>query len=154
MLFRSWLSNAFHPFIPLQLAPHTPRLRLGRVIVQRRTWHVRADEMEHHFPKALPAELVLAVEKLRARRGLPRWTYVRPVMDSSQRLSLEGTAKDVKPVCIDLESYPFIDIFARELERHGRLEVAEMLPTPEQLLWREADGRYSFELRTAYQTRD
>ena len=30
----------------------------------------------------------------------------------------------------------------------GELEVTEMLPAPDQLLWQEPDGRRTFELRT------
>ena len=41
---RAWvIPLGFHPF-QFGLAPHTPRLRCGRVIVQRRTWTVSLDE--------------------------------------------------------------------------------------------------------------
>ncbi len=59
-----------------------------------------------------------------------------------------GRDKDVKPVFVDLESHPFLDVLARWLARHGELDVTEMLPAPDQLLWREPDGRHTFELRT------
>ena len=37
----------------------------------------------------------------------------------------------------------------RDLDfRASEIEVAEMLPDPEHLLWKEPDGRHSFELRT------
>jgi hypothetical protein len=34
------------------------------------------------------------------------------------------------------------------LTKAGELEITEMLPDPEDLCWREADGRRTFELRT------
>ena len=67
---------------------------------------------------------------------------------SLRRSGVEGRDKDTKPVFIDLESYLFLEILHRWLTKAGELEVTEMLPTPDQLLWREADGRRTFELRT------
>src|SRR6266404_4658438 len=42
---RAWvIPLGFHPF-QFGMAPHTPRLRCGKVIVQRRSWTVRAEEL-------------------------------------------------------------------------------------------------------------
>src|SRR5947207_15903254 len=42
---RAWvIPLGFHPF-QFGVAPHTPRLRCGKVVVQRRSWTVRADEL-------------------------------------------------------------------------------------------------------------
>ena len=49
---------------------------------------------------------------------------------------------------LDLESYLFLEILHRWLSKAGELEVTEMLPAPDQLLWQEPDGRRTFELRT------
>jgi hypothetical protein len=92
--------------------------------------------------------LVVAVEKLRARRDLPRHIYLRPSEQSLRRSGAEGRDKDTKPVYVDLESYLFLEIFHRWLTKAGELEVTEMLPDPEQLLWQEKDGHRTFELRT------
>jgi hypothetical protein len=85
---------------------------------------------------------------LRAARSLPRQVYIRPTERALRRAGVEGRDKDTKPVLIDFESYLFLEIFHRWLTKAGELEVTEMLPTPEQLLWQEADGRHTFELRT------
>jgi hypothetical protein len=61
---------------------------------------------------------------------------------------MEGRDKDTKPVFIDLESYLFLEILHRWLVKAGEIEATEMLPRPDQLLWQEADGRHTFELRT------
>jgi hypothetical protein len=145
-----WLFHAFNPFVPFQLPTHTPRLTMGRVVVQRRTWRIRSEELESRGPKTRPRDVVVAVEALRARRGLPRWIYIRPVVQAGQRSSVTAMGKEVKPLCIDLESFLFIDVFMQRLERNIELEAVEMLPNPEQLIWRERDGRYCFELRTVY----
>ena len=49
---------------------------------------------------------------------------------------------------IDLESYLFLEIFQRWLMKSGELEVTEMLPDGDHFLWKERDGRRTFELRT------
>jgi len=145
---RAWLIPlGFHPF-QFGMTPHTPRLRCGKVIVQRQTWTVRAEELLPGNYTGVSPHLVVAVEKLRAEKGLPRFVYIRPTEQALRRSGAEGRDKDTKPVFVDLESYLFLEIFHRWLVKAGEIEVAEMLPSPEDLLWKEADGRHSFELRT------
>ena len=145
---RNWIIPlGFHPF-QFGLAPHTPRLRCGRVIVQRRSWSVSSEEMGSGNFSGLSRELVLAVERLRAAKDWPRFVYIRPTEQALRRSGAEGRDKDTKPVFIDFESYLFLEIFHRWLSKAGELEITEMLPTPDDLWWREPDGRRTFELRT------
>ena len=145
---RSWvIPLGFHPFHFGGL-PHVPRLRCGRVIVQRRSWTVRQDELAAGNYTGVSRDLVLAVERLRAEKGWPRHIYIRPSEQALRRSGAEGRDKDTKPVYIDLESYLFLEIFYRWLTKAGELEVTEMLPDPDHLLWQEEDGRRTFELRT------
>src|SRR5258708_28038500 len=92
--------------------------------------------------------LVLGVERLRAAKDLPRYVYIRPTEQALRRSGAEGRDKDTKPVFIDLESYLFLEIFHRWVIKAGELEVTEMLPDPDHLLWQEPDGRPTVELRT------
>lgn len=149
---RNWIIPlGFHPF-QFGLAPHMPRLRCGRVIVQRQAWTVTAAELGSGTFAA--SDLILAIEKLRAAKGWPRFVYIRPSEMALRRSGAEGRDKDTKPVFIDLESYLFLEIFQRWLIKSGELEVTEMLPTPQDLWWTEpspASGestRRTFELRT------
>jgi Lantibiotic dehydratase, N terminus len=145
---RNWIIPlGFHPF-QFGLAPHTPRLRCGRVIVQRRTWTVSTDEIGSGNFSGLSRDLVLAIERLRGAKDLPRFVYIRPTEQALRRSGAEGRDKDTKPVFIDLESYLFLEIFHRWLSKASELEITEMLPAPDDLWWREADGRRTFELRT------
>jgi len=145
---RSWLIPlGFHPFY-FDLAPHMPRLRCGKVIVQRRSWTVALDALGKGDFTGVSRDLVLAIERLRADRNLPRYVYIRPTEQALRRSGAEGRDKDTKPVFIDLESYLFLEIFHRWLTKAGELEVTEMLPDADHLLWQEADGRRTFELRT------
>jgi hypothetical protein len=145
---RNWIIPlGFHPF-QFGLVPQTPRLRCGRVIVQRRTWSVSIDEIGKGNFSGLSRELVLAIEGLRATKDWPRYVYIRPTEQALRRSGAEGRDKDTKPVFIDLESYLFLEIFHRWLSKAGELEVTEMLPAPDELWWREEDGLRTFELRT------
>jgi len=145
---RAWvIPLGFHPF-HFGRAPHMPRLRCGRVIVQRRSWSVLFEELGPGNYTGVSRDLVVAVERLRAEKGWPRHVYIRPSESALRRSGAEGRDKDTKPVYIDLESYLFLEIFHRWLAKAGELEVSEMLPDPDNLLWQEADGRRSFELRT------
>lgn len=145
---RSWaIPLGFHPF-HFARRPHTPRLRCGDVIVQRRCWTVALEELESGNFTGVSRALVLALEKLRAQKSWPRYIYIRPTEQALRRAGAEGRDKDTKPVFIDLESYLFLEIFHRWLVKSGELEVTEMLPAPHDLLWRENDGRRTFEMRT------
>ena len=145
---RAWLIPlGFHPF-QFTLGLHTPRLRCGRVIVQRRTWTITQEEWPAGNYTGVSRDLVVGVERLRARKSLPRYVYIRPTERALRRSGAEGRDKDTKPVFIDLESYLFLEIFYRWLTKAGELDVTEMLPDPEHLPWREPEGRRTFELRT------
>lgn len=145
---RAWLIPlGFHPF-HFGRAPHMPRLRCGKVIVQRRSWVVTLEELPGGNFTGVSRDLVLAIEQLREKKGWPRHIYIRPTEQALRRSGAEGRDKDTKPVFIDLESYLFLEIFHRWLVKAGELEVTEMLPDPDHLCWPEEDGRRTFELRT------
>jgi hypothetical protein len=145
---RNWIIPlGFHPF-SFSLGRHTPRLRCGKVIVQRRMWTIALDEIGKGDFTGVSRDLIRTVERLRAARDLPRFIYIRPTEQALRRSGAEGRDKDTKPVFIDLESYLFLEIFFRWIVKAGEIEVTEMLPTPEDLFWKEADGRRTFELRT------
>ena len=152
---RSWvIPLGFHPF-HFGRAPHMPRLLCGKVIVQRRSWTISAEELPPGNYSGVSRELVLAIERWRAEKAWPRYIYIRPTEQALRRSGAEGRDKDTKPVFIDLESYLFLEIFHRWLTKSGELEVTEMLPDPDHLLWREGEGglhdpggRRTFELRT------
>jgi hypothetical protein len=145
---RAWLIPlGFHPF-QFGLAPHMPRLRCGKVIVQRQSWTISANDLPPGNYTGVSSQLVIAIEKLRAEKNLPRFVYIRPTEQALRRSGAEGRDKDTKPVFVDLESYLSLEIFHRWLMKAGEIEVTEMLPDSEHLFWKEADGRHSFELRT------
>jgi len=145
---RAWvIPLGFHPFF-FARPPHTPRLRCGKVIVQRQSWSVTRGELPPGDYTGISRNLVTAIERLRVVKGWPRYIYIRPSEQALRRSGAQGRDKDTKPVFIDLESYLFLEIFLGWLTKAGELEVTEMLPDPDHLLWHEKDGRRTFELRT------
>jgi hypothetical protein len=145
---RAWIIPlGFHPFF-FGRPPHMPRLRCGKAVVQRRSWTVVLEELKPGNYTGISRDLVLAIEQLRAEKGWPRHVYTRPTEQALRRSGAEGRDKDTKPIFIDLESYPSLEIFHRWLAKAGELEVTEMLPDPDHLLWQEPDGRRTFEMRT------
>jgi hypothetical protein len=145
---RAWvIPLGFHPF-QFAFAPNTPRLRCGNVVVQRRAWTLSLEEFPAGKYHGISPQLVAAVEKVRTEKNLPRHIYIRPTEQALRRSGAEGRDKDTKPIYIDLESYLFVEIFYRWLTKAGEIEITEMLPAPDELLWQEADGRRTFELRT------
>ena len=145
---RAWvIPLGFHPF-QFGRPGHMPRLCCGNAVVQRRTWTVAFEELAPGNYTGVSRELVLAIEKLRGAKEWPRYVYIRPTEQALRRSGAENRDKDTKPVFIDLESYLSLEIFHRWLNKAGELEVTEMLPDPEHLMWHEADGRRTFELRT------
>jgi hypothetical protein len=142
---RDWVVwHAFHPFV-LHRERHTPRLRVGRVIVQRESWVADIDEL--HADLAFGPSLAATLAELRLHRRMPRWVFARPAEGTFAPSTIVGRQKDRKPICIDLESILGMELLAHWLGRYRRLEITEMLPRPSELWWREDIGRYSFEIR-------
>ena len=145
---------ALHPFFPFERAPHAPRLRVGKVIVQRRSWHVESAALGEPRPAGVSAAFVRGLERERAERGIPRHVFVRPPQGALRNRGALTRDKDNKPLYLDLESVVFLEILERRLRKYGTLVVTEMLPAPHELLWQTPEGRYTFELRTNIVLRD
>lgn len=121
--------------------PHVPRITIDKLIVVRESWSFPASELEFIRPEA-EHERFLQAARWRHRHGLPRFVFVRvPV--------------EVKPFYLDFESPMYVEIFIKMIRRmlasdseEGRVTLAEMLPTPEQVWLPDANGQtYTSEFR-------
>ncbi|MGW3075379.1 MULTISPECIES: lantibiotic dehydratase [unclassified Kitasatospora] len=121
---------------------HIPRIRCGRVVLQRETWRIPAERLRDTGALGRQkgrddAARFVAACRLRAEHRLPRHVFVK-------------VPGEPKPVYVDWDS----PLLVRQLVRlaggaDGTLEVSEMLPAPDQR-WLEVDGhRYTSELRCA-----
>ncbi|MGW7817390.1 lantibiotic dehydratase [Streptomyces puniciscabiei] len=124
---------------------HIPRIRCDRVVLQRETWRVPAarlrgaaafDGLVGRTGGEEAAEFVAAC-RLRSELGLPRHVFVK-------------VPGEPKPIYVDWQAPLLVRQLCRLAARKdGRLEISEMLPTPDQR-WLSVHGhRYTSELRCA-----
>ena len=115
------------------LGDHAPRITVGGVIAQRAAWLLDGAELTGRRDAVFGA-----VQRLRARRGLPRWVYAQ-------------VPGEPKPLCVDLDSPLAVEALASVSQAGlpGPVTVREMLPEPE-ALWLRSGGRaVTSELRLA-----
>ncbi|MEH1015111.1 lantibiotic dehydratase [Micromonospora sp. CPCC 206060] len=113
--------------------PHLPRLRCGRVVLQRELWRIDCAALA----AGGDAAGFRAAHQLRRRYGLPRLVFAKP-------------PGEPKPVFVDFESPLLVRQLCRLVRgRTGTTLFTEMLPGPDQL-WLTVDGRrYTSEVRCA-----
>ncbi|MCW5805635.1 MAG: lantibiotic dehydratase [Deltaproteobacteria bacterium] len=130
---------------PLARMPYLPRVRLGRVVLHRAQWFLRADELEPltravrearprgkaGMPAAERAKILAAVAALRDRRGLPRFVALA---DGDHELP------------IDLDNPALAHAFADDLSGRTEGTFVELFPAPGALPVRGDDGAYTNEL--------
>lgn len=153
---RSWaLALGFHPFL-FRIARRTPRLVVNGVIVQRAMWTISRDDWKPHrwIGVSSDVQLLLECDRLRTHSGIPRHVFIRPTDRAILRVGAGGRDKDAKPIYLDLETMPLVRLLDRWLDKHGEIEITEMLPEPEMMFWRTPEGRHPFELRTLLLPRD
>jgi lantibiotic biosynthesis dehydratase-like protein len=121
-------------------AAHLPRLLLDDVVVERESWHVPAADV----PVGGPQDGDYAMPRLAgwlADLGCPRHVFVR-------------ATGEPKPFLVDRRSPLLLRGLARSVRRavahdpRASVDIAEMLPAPDELWLADADGnRYTSELR-------
>jgi hypothetical protein len=121
--------------LTVRTGAHTPRVEIGRLVYQRERWEVDPSEIP---PLGAGDDLERLVRcwALRERLGLPERVFVRAVGEP-------------KPVFVDLASPLGLEVLAQVASRSTSLTVSEMLPGPDELWLRGADGPYCCELRLA-----
>lgn len=111
-----------------------PRIRLGNVIVQRKSWRVPATELPSDLDGCSDHEWFLAWRRWQQAAGLPRRVFA----------SLGG---EHKPLYVDFDSYFSVQLL--HVAARGTTAAAvltEMLPGPEDLWLRDGEDRYVTEL--------
>nr|BFE70228.1 hypothetical protein GCM10020092_035290 [Actinoplanes digitatis] len=119
---------------------HTPRVTVDRLVISRETWRFPAAELSFADEKT-EARRYLRARQFRAARELPRYVFV-------------VSPTEPRPLFVDFDSPPSVNLFAKAVRRlvrkdpAARLTVSEMLPTPEQTwLVDDRGNRYTSELR-------
>jgi Lantibiotic dehydratase, N terminus len=121
---------------------HTPRISIGRLVINRESWRFPVPELR--FVKCRDsAELFLQTRSWAREQGIPRFVFVKVPLER-------------QPSYVDLESPILVDIFARLVRRAlddpaatgGNVDISEMLPATDQLWLADANNRrYTSELR-------
>ncbi|MFC6082025.1 lantibiotic dehydratase [Sphaerisporangium aureirubrum] len=118
---------------------HTPRISVGRTVIQRERWIVDRDELVPDTPQGTPGDeaafaLFVALRRAARRHGLPRWAFVK----------IPG---ERKPVLLDTEGLFLAELVAHLGEPGTALTLSEMLPGPGDLWLEGPDGTHCAELR-------
>ena len=119
----------FFPGFDVPSITRWPRFTFGNVVVFRRRWVFRPEEMpagksvEEHY---------VATQRWRREQRLPRHVFLH-------------SDTETKPFYADLGSVAWVDLFRRALDATSRVHVSEMLPGPDDLWVRDSRGRYASE---------
>jgi len=130
------MGETMNHFSLLPSAPHTPRLTVDRVVLEREKWRFTAEALGFAHAEDAPARF-LAARRWAREQGLPRHVFAR-------------APEEPKPIFVDFESPSYVDLFVRLARRASQLIVSEMLPAFGQHWLRDGGGAaYSAELRIA-----
>ena len=119
---------------------HSPRVSIGRLVVNRETWRVASHDCEWALStnKADERRRFLHMRQWAAGLGMPRRVFC-------------AVPGEGKPVYVDFASLPLMNSLATMLRRVGedeRVTFSEMLPAPDGCWLRDARGAsYVSELR-------
>jgi hypothetical protein len=118
----------------IDLGVHTPRIMLGKMVIQREQWRLTREMLIPHKYRGTSFELMISIRRAARQLGLPRFVFVR-------------VASEPKPVFIDLNNYFLLELLDHLLPEGAEALFSEMLPTPDQLWLRDDSGAYCTEIR-------
>jgi hypothetical protein len=113
---------------------HTPRITMDGAVYQRERWSVAASTWGANPQRPSDADLLVRAARLRAKLGMPRYTYVH-------------AGSEPKPYYVDFASPLALRQVQQLAAVNDRLTFTEMLPGPDDLWLREGNARYCCEFR-------
>ncbi|MED7823744.1 lantibiotic dehydratase [Streptomyces chiangmaiensis] len=120
--------------IPKGRSGALPRVRLGNVVLQRKSWRFAADRLPPVTAGQSDQEWFLAWREWQRTAGLPRHVFA----------SLGG---ERKPQYVDFDSYACVRLLETAVRKSdSAVTLTEMLPGPDQLWLRDDRHRYVTEL--------
>lgn len=114
----------------LELWPHTPRIRVGRVVLSLARWRVAGAELKE-LGGATRTERFRAVAALRGRHGLPRWV-----------VQADGDNK----LAVDLDNTLAVDAWVQLVKDRDHVVLLELAPGPDEAVLRGPEGRFQHEI--------
>jgi hypothetical protein len=119
---------------PLGLDEHTPRITLGKAVIQRERWRLERSTLFPQRYQGASFELMRDFWRASRRLGLPRYLFAR-------------VPGELKPVFVDRFNYFLLELIDYLLPSEGTVVLSEMLPTPNQLWLQGDEGGFCAELR-------
>ncbi|MCG8458628.1 MAG: lantibiotic dehydratase, partial [Holophagales bacterium] len=119
----------------LDCAPFLPRIRRGRLVLDRARWRVLAPEIRDLTSPESDAERYGAVARWRRERGLPRLVAL---VDGDNELA------------VDLDNALSVDTFLAVIRKRNELMLTELFPPPGELCAEGPEGRFTHELVIPY----
>ncbi len=126
-----------------------PRVRLGNLILARRSWQVPADDLPRAGTGQDQHEWYLSWRRWRLAHGLPRRAFVtaRAAGGAAEKPADGSRRGEYKPMYVDFDSYLSLTVLEPVVRSGaGHLVFTEMLPDPDQLWVRTGRGRHVSEL--------
>jgi len=112
-----------------------PRLKIGNVVLRRRSWVAPALDLNG----LSPARSFAAIEQWRRERGIPNRVFL-------PRPTGTKTIRD-KPLFIDFSSPTFVELFRQRLGTNEQVTMEEVLPAIEDGIPDESGARWAVELQ-------
>jgi hypothetical protein len=122
-------------------APHTPRISIDRLVIQRENWVRTPAQMGFAFEKQA-SQRYLEARRWRRAEGMPTHVFAKSPVER-------------KPFYVDFDSPILVDILCKVVRRiadrrgpEAKLGFSEMLPGPDELWLSDAEAnRFTSELR-------
>jgi len=141
-MLTSMVANRFRLFAD---RPHTPRVKIDRLVVSRESWRFDAADLDFAAEKDEVARFV-RTRQWAAALGIPRYVFVK-------------SSAEEKPIYVDFTSPIYINALAKLVRRTSAAErvpdktiaFVEMLPAHDGLWLTDHEGnRYTSELRLTW----
>lgn len=135
---RTWLFSVLSGFLyrkllgvdPLELSgQYTPRIMMDRIVVRRRRWQVTTETLAACRAQPDSATFLGAARRFQQQHGMPDRIFVK-------------SPNEPKPIYIDFQSFILVELLFKLASEAPTLSISEMLPGPEQLWLRDAQGAY------------
>lgn len=118
----------------LEAFDYLPRVRVGPTVLCLARWRLSRKEIES-VGKEEGSQRFVAMQKLRKRRGLPRWVVLQ-----------EGD----NSLPVDLENALSVDSLVHVLKRGSEASLAEMYPPPDRQCASSPEGSFHHELHVSF----
>lgn len=126
--------QTYSPFEIVEETPHRSRLMIDDLVVARESWRLEGADLTF-ATRPTEFERFAAVRRLWRDRGLPRRVFVH-------------SPNEGKPIYVDSDSTALVEVLAKASRGVDHLNVAEMLPGPDETWLVDANGAsYVSELR-------